>query len=187
MKRLFGIVMAVVLALSLVCAAAEGVLFETKYFTLQLPDNWETDFEDLEKDDEGEDLGFFFEPADIGLACATSLVYDEGMKDISLFDLDEETIQDYVDGTLEWLADENPEYLGMVTATPDPNLKAIPLVLFKVSDDEGEYIYADTTTNGYTIQFMFFVTDVEGDKLYPITDAYIEQIKTILATLKPAT
>ena len=52
MKRFFGWMVAAVLMLSAVCAAgAEGVTFKTNYFTLQLPDGWITDYEDLEKEE----------------------------------------------------------------------------------------------------------------------------------------
>ena len=187
MKRLLGVMVAVILVLSAVCAAAEGVTFTTNYFTLQLPDGWETDFEDLEKEDNEEELGYFADPANVGLACGVYLVYYEDLKDISLFNLDEETIQDYVDAILEEMEDGKPEYLGTVTASPSPDLKPIPLVLFKVTDEDGEFIYADTITNGYSIQFEFFIMDMDGDTMYPFTDAHIEQIKSILETLQPAT
>lgn len=187
MKRLFSLILAVVLVLSVACAAAaEGVTFTTQYFTLQLPDNWETDYEDLQKEDDEEDLGYFYDTAEIGLVGAAFLVYYEQLKDISLFNENEETIQEYIDAITEELEEYKPQYLETVTAVPDAGMKAIPIVLFKVADDEGDFIYADTITNGYSIQFEFYVTDAEGEKMYPITDEYIELIKTILATLKPA-
>ena len=40
---------------------------------------------------------------------------------------------------------------------------------------------------GYAIEFEFYVTDDDGEKQLPITDQDIEQIKTILATFRPAT
>ncbi len=187
MKRLFSLILAAVLVLSVACAAAaEGVTFTTQYFTLQLPDNWETNFEDLQKEDDEEDLGYFYDTAEIGLAGAAFLVYYEQLKDISLFNENEETIQEYIDAITEELEEYKPKYLETVTAVPDPGMKAIPIVLFKVTDDEGDFIYADTITNGYSIQFEFYVTDAEGEKMYPLTDEHLELIRTILATLKPA-
>ena len=52
--------------------------------------------------------------------------------------------------------------------------------------NSGEFVYADTVTNGYSIQFEFYATDSEGEKELPITEEHIEQIKTILASFKPA-
>ena len=187
MKRLISMILAAILVLSAACAAAaEGVTFTTQYFTLQIPEGWETDFEDLEKEDNEEELGFFYETKDIGLVGAAYLVYYEELKDISLFNENEETIQEYTDAIMEEMEDAKVENLGIVTAVPEGGMKPIPIILLKVTDDEGDYIYADTITNGYSIQLEFFVTDAEGEKMYPITDEHIELIKTILATLKPA-
>ena len=60
----------------------------------------------------------------------------------------------------------------------------VPFVLIRCADDEGEYVYADTITNGYSIQFEAFMADEEN--IQPLTDEAIEQFKTILATFKPA-
>ena len=81
---------------------------------------------------------------------------------------------------MEEFEDSNPELIGIVTADK------IPLVMIRMHDDDGDFLYVDTVTNGYAIQFEISVTDSEGEKFYPITDEYIEQVKTILATFKPA-
>lgn len=41
-------------------------------------------------------------------------------------------------------------------------------------------------TNGYAVEFEFFVTDAEGEKQLPLTERHIEQVKTLLATFQPA-
>ena len=60
----------------------------------------------------------------------------------------------------------------------------IPFVLIRCEDEESEYIYADTVTNGYSIQFEAFMAD--GENFHPLTDEAIEQFRTILTTFKPA-
>ena len=59
MKRIFLFLVTAVLFLTAAFASADGVTFSTAYFTLELPDNWETDMGDLKKEDNTEELGFF--------------------------------------------------------------------------------------------------------------------------------
>ena len=110
----------------------------------------------------------------------TYLVYYEDLKDIALWNASEEQLKEYADLLLEEFADANPELIGTVTAGK------IPLVLIRAADKDGEFVYADTVTNGYSIQFEFYATDTDGDKDLPLTDEHIEQIKTILASFVPA-
>ena len=60
MKRNFLFLVTAVLFLTAAFASADGVTFSTAYFTLELPDNWETDMGELKKEDNTEELGFFF-------------------------------------------------------------------------------------------------------------------------------
>ena len=181
MKRLFLLLMTAVLFLSATCAFADGVTFSTAYFSLELPDGWEIDTDDLEKTDDSEELGFFGGETGEGfLTGGACLVYYENLKDISLWNASEEELKDYEDALLEDFEKNNPRLIGTVMAGQ------IPLVIIRGDDDEGEFVYADTITNGYAIEFEFYVTGDDNEKLLPITDQHIEQIKTILATFRPA-
>ncbi len=180
MKRLFGLLAAFVLVFSACCAAAEGVKFSTEYFSLQLPENWIIDTEDLESKEGEQSLGYFGGPADVDLVGGAFLVYYEDLKDFALWNASEDEVKDYADALLEEFGDCNPVLVGTVTAGK------IPLILIRGSDEEGEFLYADTMTNGYAIQFEFYVSDEEGEQMYPLTDEHIELVKTILATFQPA-
>lgn len=180
MKRLFSLLAVLVLVFPAVCSA-EGTVFTTDYFTLQLPDGWEVDQEDLESEEGELSLGFFSGPEDIDLAAGSYLVYYEELKDFSLWGAGEEELKEYADILLEELSDSSPELIGVVQAD------RIPLVLIAVHTVEGDYVYADTVTNGYSIQFEFYVTDLDGEKMYPITDEHLALIGNILATFKPVT
>jgi hypothetical protein len=180
MKRFFVLMTAVALFLSVVCAAVAQT-FTTAYFSMELPDGWEIDTEDLEKKEGEESLGFFGGKMGDGLLVGGAyLVYYEDLKDISLWNAGEEELKEYTNILLEEFADSKPEAIGTVMAGK------IPLVLIRGADKEGEFVYADTVTNGYSIQFEFYATETEGDKELPLTDEHIEQIKTILASFKPA-
>ena len=180
MKRLLSLVAAAALMLSAVFATAEGVTFSTKYFSVELPEGWLIDTDDLEKEEGEECLGFFGSPEEVGMACGTYLVYYEDLKDFALWNASKEELEEYKEILMEEFEDGSPELIDIVTADK------IPLVVIRVHDEDGDFIYADTMTNGYAIQFEFYVTDEGGEKLYPITDEHIEQVKTILATFKPA-
>ena len=180
MKKITALVLAMLLTLSMIGGALADT-FTTKYFTLELPEGWETDMDDLEDySEEGmEALGFFGSTdEDVTLVAVAYLVYYEELKDFSSWNASEEEIDEYKDIMLEALEDDKPEYLGTVMAG------SIPFILIHGEDEEAEYLYADTVTNGNVIQIQAYMADDE--KYYPLTDEAIEQFKTILATFKPA-
>ena len=181
MKKISALSVAMLLILSLVLGAlAENVTFTTKYFTLDLPEGWIVETEDLESySEEGiELLGYFGSPEVIGLTAGAYLIYYEDLKDLSLWNASDADLETYKEAILEDFADENPEYVDTLT------VGMVPFVLVKCTDSEGAYLYADTITNGYSIQFQVFLADEEN--IYSITDEGIEQFKTILETFKPA-
>lgn len=181
MKKLLAVIIASALILSIVSAMADPVTFTTKYFTMELPEGWEIDTESLknESEENAEALGAFAAPDEIGLVAVAYLIYYENLKNLALWSSDANELQAYADAIMEEYADDNPVWLGTVSAG------SIPFVLIKGTDEDGEYLYADTITNGYAIEFMAYVTDSEGEKYYPLTDEYIEQFKTILTSFKP--
>ena len=179
MKKITALVLAMLLTLCLVSGALADT-FTTKYFTLELPEGWEIDTDDLEEESEEgmEALGFFAGPEDVALMAGAYLVYYEELKDLSLWEASEEDLREYAEIIIDELQDDNAEYIGTVTAGK------IPFVLIRCEDEENEYIYADTVTNGYSIQFEAFMVDEEN--FHPLTDEAIEQFRTILTTFKPA-
>ena len=179
MKKITVLVLAMLLTLAVIGGALADT-FTTKYFTLELPEGWEIDMDDLEEESEEnmEALGFFAGPEDVSLVAGAYLVYYEDLKDLSLWNVSDEELQEYADIIIEELQDDHAEYIGTVMAGN------VPFVLIRCADDEGEYVYADTVTNGYSIQFEAFMADEEN--IQPLTDEAIEQFKTILATFKPA-
>ena len=182
MKRFLVLMTAAVLFLSVACAAAAET-FSTSYFSLDLPDGWEIDTTDLEEEENAKTLGLFFGKTSDGFLVGNAfLVNNEGWKDVSLWNSSEEELKEYADSLLEDFADTNPELIGTVLAMDGK----IPLVMIRGTDKDGEFVYADTMTNGVSIEFEFYVSDDEGDKQLPLTDEHIEQIKTILTSLKPA-
>ena len=184
MKRLISLALTLALVLSAVCcAAAEGVVFRTDYFTVTLPDGWEadTDTSGFEQYDDYQYLGCFLAPDDIGMIAGAYLAYYEDWSDFSLWNADEASIQDYVDVILEDLEDDSPEFLGLVYAG------SIPFVLIRAADDYGDYLYAETMTNGYAIQFDGYVTDLDGIVQYPLSEEDIEVFRSILISFQPVT
>ncbi len=179
MKKITALVLAMLLTLCL-ASGALAETFTTKYFSLELPEGWEIDTDDLEEESEEglEALGFFAGPEDVALMAGAYLVYYEELKDLSLWEASEEDLREYAEIIIEELQDDNAEYIGTVMAGK------IPFVLIRCEDEECEYIYADTVTNGYSIQFQAYMADEEN--FHPLTDEAIEQFTTILATFKPA-
>lgn len=182
MKKLTAIALSLLLTLSIVSALAGGVTFTTKYFTLELPEGWEIDTSDLQSDAESnlEDLGLFYSTEGKGLAVESFLIYYEDLKDLKLWDADEDTLKEYAGLVMEDFSDDNPVFLDILKAG------SVPFVLLKATDEEGDYLYADTITNGYAIVFMAYIVDADGETILPLTDESVEEFKTILNTFKPA-
>lgn len=182
MKRTVCLFLALLLALAApFCAAgAEGKTFATKYFTMTLPDGWETEAgsgESASKDGI-EELGFFASDEETGLVVGAYLIYYDELKNVSLWDSDENELREYAEILLDEFAEDQPEWVGTVMAG------SVPFILIAGSDEDGDYLYADTVTNGYSIQFEAYVADMD-DKVYPLTDAHIAEFKRILETFVP--
>ncbi|MBR6705061.1 MAG: hypothetical protein IKI84_00065 [Clostridia bacterium] len=181
MKRTLCILLTLALAMpAFLYASAEGAVFTTPYYTLTLPEDWEIDMSDTGSEDGYEYLGCFYAPDDRGLAVYAFLEYFEDMKDFSLWNAGVDEIREYAEMAMEDLADDDPVFLGTVMAG------SIPFVLIRGTDGDGNYLYADTMTNGYVIEFEAYVLDWD-DNVYPVTDRHIEQFRDILATLVPVT
>lgn len=184
MKKLTALLLAFALVLCAVSSLAEGNVFTTKYYTLTLPDTWDIGTDPIEDDGDelSEELGYFYDATNtIGLTVETYIVFFEEMKTTSLWDADEATLKDYTDMLLEELADDRPASVGTLLAGK------IPFILIRGTDDYGDYLYAETMTNGYAIIFEAVVTDPDGMKVYPLTDEHIDQLKNILLTFAPVT
>ena len=182
MKRIFTLmVAALLLALALCPALAEvGKIFTTDYFTLTLPKDWEIDTADLEKDGDFQELGTLYAPEVPGLVMEAGLMHYADMEDISLWNADEKTMQDYIDATLEDLKDDNPKYETTL------NVNGIPFIVISAEDKDGPFRYIDTMTNGYAVVFYAYVANDDDDKLLPMSDDDWAQVESILATFKPA-
>lgn len=179
MKKTFSLI----LILAVLCTAAwaaadDGVLFENEYYTLTLPGNWRIDLDDLEKEDQFEELGFMYAREDDGLAIEAALEYYEGLDGISLWDADEEEFQDYVDMILEEFAEDGAYALDPVYAG------AIPFIIIRCEDDDGEYFYAETVTNGYVLNFYAYALDWDSNYL-PLQDKHLDTFREILGTFQP--
>ena len=183
MKRTISLFFALVIAMSAICCAASaGETFKTPYFTLTLPNGWliDTSEADAAVDDNGEQfLGVFGDDDAIGMIVEAYLVHYDDLKDVSLWNYSDAELKDYADSLMEEFEDDDPAYLGIVKAGQ------IPFVLIKATDEDGEYLYADTMTNGYAIELCAYITDEEAETMYPITEKHIEQFKSILATFQP--
>ncbi len=180
MKRWISLLAAILLlAFCVTSSVAESVSFSTPYFTLQLPENWITSDEEPETDGNAQYLGAFADSADIGMVIVAYLVYYEDLKNVALWSSDTSDLEAYAEAVLEDFAEDSPEWLGVVTAGK------IPFVLIKGTDQDGDYLYADTLTNGYAIELTAYITGPDGEEMYPVTDEYIEQFKEILMTFQP--
>jgi hypothetical protein len=183
MKKITALLLALALVLCAVSSLAEGKPFTTKYFTLTLPDTWDIGTDPAEESEDGEeDLGYFYDASkDVALEVMVYMELFEEMKDVSLWNASEAELKDYADMLLEEFGEDHPVLLGTLMAGN------IPFVVIRGTDEYGDYIYAETMTNGYAIVIDAVVTDASGANFYPLTDDHIEQFKSILLTFVPVT
>ena len=184
MKRIIArIVLAAVLALGMTSALGEALTqtFATGYFTLDIPGDWEIDTSDLDKEDGYEELGDIYASGKGGMVIETGLVTYENLKDISLWNADEATMQSYIDSVLSDYADDHAEYVDTIRAG------SIPFVAFKCQDEDGPYYYLDTMTNGYAIEFFAYVLDEDGETMMEPTAADWALLQRIVTSFKPVT
>ena len=179
MKRFLSLLLTVVLVLSAMTALADA-LFETAYYTLNLPEGWDIDQDNLEEqsNETMEVLGYFYSTEEIGLVVSAYLAVNGDAQE-SLADADDATIQEFVDVLMEDFTDNQAEYLGIIQAG------SIPFVLIRGTDQYGEFLYAETLINSGSVEFEAYVLDA-AETQYPLTDEAIEQFKSILATFQPA-
>lgn len=196
MKRLISLGIALLLLLSAVCcASAEGKTFKTPYFTITLPEGWDIDTTPLDEDETEEGivyLGIFADTKRVGLEAIAYLVYYEDLKDFSLWNADEEDLELYTDFLMDVYEEDRPKYLGIIKAHSSITMSdgtvrtsSIPFVLIKGMDEDGEYLCADTITNGYAIEIKAIVVDEGWENQYSMTEKYIEQFKSVLSTFQP--
>ena len=182
MRRVFTMLLAALLLAMPACAAlAEaGQTFSTDYYTLTIPQDWGIDTSDLEKEEGYEELGNLYSPEIPGLVREAGLVYYSDLSDISLWNADDDTMQDYIDGVLEELAEDKPQYKTTL------KVNNIPFVVVSAESADGPYYYIDTMTNGYAVVFYAYNAGTDGDALLPMSDDDWAQVEAILTTFKPA-
>ena len=179
MKKTLSLILILSVLLTAAWAAADdSVLFENEYYTLTLPGNWRIDLDDVKKEGTFEDLGFMYAREDDGLAIEAGLEYYERLDGISLWDADEEDFQAYVDMILEEFAEDGAYVLDPVYAS------AIPFIIIRCEDDDGEYFYAETVTNGYVLSFYAYALDWDSNYL-PLKNKHLDTFREILGTFQP--
>ena len=161
-------------------AEALTVAFETPYYTMMLPEGWEIYEPDTADDtDTFISLGNFSSPEDRFIWAECYLNYLEDWKDTSLWNATDEELEEYIDVTLKDFEADNPQYLGIVEAG------RIPFVLFKGTDQYGEYLYVDTMTNGCAVLFYIYRSELGTDASFPLSDEDVETLTKIFESFKP--
>ena len=183
MKRILAAALLFAVLTAAVCAVgADNVVFENEYYTLTLPSDWRIDLSDAGVDEDGEyeDLGFLYSREDDGLAIEAGLEYYENMKDVSLWDMSAEELEAHVEELLKVYEFDDAAYLDTVYAG------AIPFVIIHCEDEDGEYYYAETVTNGYVVNFYAYALDWESNYL-PLRAKHLDVFRSILKSFEPVT
>ena len=183
MKKFSTLMIAFLLVFSLLCGAAaegEGVVFTTKYFTLNLPENWKIETEDLEQNVENAELlGYLYGPAETDIAVNVSISTHNNQEAVAPY-AGEQGVEAYKELILKYFEKFSPEYLETVLVGD------LPFILVKYTDEEGETILdVNAVVGGEEVEFMVYRAD--ETETYSVTDEDIELFKTVLQSFRPVT
>ena len=181
MKRLFGAVLILVLVLSLSCALGElGQTFETKHYTLSIPDGWTVDKDDLNSKPGSWELGYAYAPEDDAMCIRATLDFYDSWDGISLWSADEDEMNEYRQAMMEDYAQYAPVLIDILY------VGRIPFFVMRLTDDGEVFYWAETMTNGYVVGLECYALDKKGD-YRDVTDAERDLFIDILRTFEPKT
>ena len=81
----------------------------------------------------------------------------EDLEKVTLFTLDEDERQQYVDFMLDAFSDDHIQFIGAL----DVSQYNIPFYFFSCQDSEGEYLFAETVVKGKAIRFAIYYNDAD--------------------------
>ncbi len=127
-----------------------GGRFETKFYYMPIPEDWETDKEDLKSEKDHWELGFLYSPGKNDFVSVMAyLDYYDSWQDVSLWRTDRDYMSEYLKPLLDDYAEYSPEVKETVQAGK------IPFIVLKLNDRGNIYYWAETMTNGYVLGFEF--------------------------------
>lgn len=144
-------------------------------FSIEYPDDW------LDYGGEGEyaedcyELSFICGPLATDPNLNVHAAYYPEFARLRLFDADEATIADYA----EWIADGHlrGELIEIRRAGED----AIPFVLLRLEDSQGEFLTASTFANGWMLDFQLYAyADARFEESRAMGDADLEILRAML-------
>ena len=176
MKKLAALSLALLLALGITAATAETYT-APGFYTITYPDGLTLDNTSYTDENSEDEVWLFLLSNEEYMLDAYITKLDE-YANVSLYSATDEQREAYVEDTLDDYADYNPELVETVTTD-----EGIPFYVFSMQESDGAYYYAETITNGMSVNFYAYYVDAS----LPLDDALLSNLHDVLASLRKAT
>ncbi len=176
-KKIFTFTLLISLLASACIPMLAEQTFSARYFTLEIPDSWKTDTNDLQSEKGQWELGYLY-PS--GTVCIyAELTRYEQWSDFSLWNADEAGTAEYLQVLLEDYKEYSPRLFDTIYAG------RIPFLILELKDKDGTFYWAETMTNGYTVGFECYSLSSDRKSYRDVTAAELEAFLDVLKTFKP--
>ncbi|MBQ9408207.1 MAG: hypothetical protein IJU28_02280 [Clostridia bacterium] len=181
MRKLLCILLALCLALPWATALGEGQkkLFTTRYFTVEIPNDWVADYSGLSQTKDSWELGYLYPPGDSTLCVYAEIEYYDEWKDVSLWRQNEAEMAEYTRVLLKDYESYAPELIDTLY------VGRVPFLLLKLTDTGSCFYWAETMTNGYMVGFECYALDERFSGYRDVTQAELETFLNILNSFVP--
>ncbi len=176
MKKLLAVLLSLSMTLALAAAGADAYTVAGRY-TVEYPDTLVLDDTAYADGNTQNNVWLFMLAGEGFLIDAYLTTLENYDPDFSLSAADEAGIQEYLDEVLEAFSSRSPEAAGTVITDG-----GVLFYIFRLTDDDGPYLYAETIENGVSENFICFYVDgvTEPD------EALLNTLEALLYTFTPA-
>jgi hypothetical protein len=176
MKKFIAVLLSLSMALALAAAGADTYTVDAHY-TVEYPDTMALDDTAHADESTQNNVWLFMLEGEGFLIDAYLTTLENYDPDFSLSAAGEAGIQAYLDEVTEAFSDRSPEAAGSVITDG-----GIPFYIFRLTDADGPYLYAETIENGVGVNFICYYVDgvTEPD------EALLGTLEALLQTFTPA-
>ncbi|HPF86870.1 MAG TPA: hypothetical protein PK537_02315 [Candidatus Limiplasma sp.] len=174
MKKLIAVLLALTMAAALCATAAAATYTAGDYYAITYPDELLLDDTSYAENNTEDDAWLFMLEGDDFIIDAYWMTLAE-YADFSLSNANAVDEQMYLNEIASTFAEENPELLSTVATD-----SGLVFYVFRMTDDEGVYLYAEVIENGVCANFVCYYFDAEPD------EALLQTLETVLQSVAPA-
>ncbi|MCE5344413.1 MAG: hypothetical protein LLF96_12645 [Eubacteriales bacterium] len=155
MKKWIAVLLVMTLVLALASTAAAATYTSGDYYTIEYSDSLLLD-DTSHTDESTEDNQWLFTLTGEDYLIDAALTKVEEFAGFSHYSATDAQKADYIAEVMSTFADSNPSLVDVVDTTG-----GIPFYIFSLEDSDGMYYYAETITNGVSVNFCCYYYDAD--------------------------